>query len=233
MSHTQLPAYSYSNFQLIFNNALRAYQKRTNNDLRALPFTAQLDACNSPAAVVLLLRQQAQELDQSRSGNEGLSNRLGPTVNVLYAFSARLGESLGLVCFMHESSEIRSIIFIWQAFPPAATVFAGIHVLLVVRIFQYLCRGYCNVNVPQAARNIESQDTLVDIFERLEHFFRRLEIYIEIPPTPEMMDTIVQVMVEMLSILGIATKEIKKRRMSEYICMLLCRCPSNDLQGSM
>jgi hypothetical protein len=48
-------------------------------------------------------------------------------------------------------------------------------------------------------------------------FFRRLEIYIEVPPTSEMTDTIVQIMVEVLSILGIATKEIKQGRMSKYV----------------
>ena len=47
-------------------------------------------------------------------------------------------------------------------------------------------------------------------------FFRRLEIYIELPPTTEMVDMIVQIMVEVLSILGIATKEIKKSRISKY-----------------
>ena len=35
-------------------------------------------------------------------------------------------------------------------------------------------------------------------------------------PTTEMMDTTVRTMVEVLSILGIATKEIKQGRMSEY-----------------
>jgi hypothetical protein len=55
----------------------------------------------------------------------------------------------------------------------------------------------------------------VDIFERIEMFFRRLEIYTEIPPTTEMMDIIVQIMVEVLSILGVATKEIRQGRMSE------------------
>ena len=36
------------------------------------------------------------------------------------------------------------------------------------------------------------------------------------PPTTEMMDMIIQIMVEVLSILGIATKEIKQGRISEY-----------------
>jgi hypothetical protein len=60
-----------------------------------------------------------------------------------------------------------------------------------------------------------SQDTLVAIFERMETFFHRLEIYTRVSPPPEMMDLIVKIMVEVLSILGIATKEVKQGRMSK------------------
>jgi len=60
-----------------------------------------------------------------------------------------------------------------------------------------------------------SQETLIDIFERIENFFQRLEVYTEVPPTPGMMDMMVKIMVEILSILGIATKEIKQGRTSE------------------
>ena len=61
-----------------------------------------------------------------------------------------------------------------------------------------------------------SKDTLVDIFERIEKFFRRLRVYTEAEPTSEMMDIIVQIMVEVLSILGIVTEEIKQSRLSRY-----------------
>jgi hypothetical protein len=78
--------------------------------------------------------------------------------------------------------------------------------------------SHCNTHISQAAKDVRaSQGTLVDIFERIEMFFRRLEIYTEVRPTMEMMDMIVQIMVEVLSILGIATKEIKQSRMSEYL----------------
>jgi hypothetical protein len=60
-----------------------------------------------------------------------------------------------------------------------------------------------------------SQDNLIDIFERMENFFRRLEIYTEVSPTPEMIDIIVKILVEVLSILAIATKDIKQGRTSE------------------
>ena len=46
-------------------------------------------------------------------------------------------------------------------------------------------------------------------------FFRRLDIYTGVDPTPEMIDMMVQIAVEVLSILGIATKEIKQGRTSE------------------
>ncbi len=47
-------------------------------------------------------------------------------------------------------------------------------------------------------------------------FFRRLDVYTTVPPTNEMMDLIIQIMAEVLSILGIATKEINQGRMSKY-----------------
>ena len=59
-----------------------------------------------------------------------------------------------------------------------------------------------------------SQDTLIEIFERMENFFQRLEIYTEVSPTSEMMDIAVKILVEVLSILAIATKEIKQGRTS-------------------
>ena len=47
-------------------------------------------------------------------------------------------------------------------------------------------------------------------------FFRRLEVYTEAQPTSGMMDIIIQIVVEVLSILGIATKEIKQSRLSKH-----------------
>jgi hypothetical protein len=72
--------------------------------------------------------------------------------------------------------------------------------------------------VSQTAKDARaSQDALIDVFQRIEMFFRRLEIYTEVPLTMEMTDIVIQIMAEVLSILGIATKEIKKSRMSKYL----------------
>ena len=84
------------------------------------------------------------------------------------------------------------------------------------QLFLISPRGHYNVYISQAAQDVSrSQDTLIDVFEPIESFFRRLEIYAEVPATTERVDTIVRIMVEVLTILGIATKEIKQGRMSE------------------
>jgi hypothetical protein len=78
-----------------------------------------------------------------------------------------------------------------------------------------------NTDISQAAKDVRAgQDALVDIFERIESFFRRLEIYTSVPPNQEMADTITTIMVEVLCILAIATKEVKQGRTSKS---LLCK----------
>ena len=59
-----------------------------------------------------------------------------------------------------------------------------------------------------------SEDVLVDLFGRMEFFFKRLEAYIKVRPTVAMRDIIVKIMVEVISILGIVTKEIRQGRTS-------------------
>jgi len=74
-----------------------------------------------------------------------------------------------------------------------------------------------NSYTSQTAKDVrEDQDTLVDIFERIENFFRHLETYTKVPWTADMMDIMVKIMVEVLCILGIVTKEIKQGKMSEW-----------------
>src|SRR5882757_3117661 len=96
LSHLTAPS-SSNNFQLIINNALKAYEKRTKKDLFAHPLASRLQACDSPGAILAILQQQIQGQDQSRSGDDRWTKWLDPTVNILYALSATLGEGAGLV----------------------------------------------------------------------------------------------------------------------------------------
>lgn len=58
---------------------------------------------------------------------------------------------------------------------------------------------------------------LIGLLERIESFFKRLESYTELSPSEVMTDTMLKIMVEVLSILAIATTEIKQNRRSELI----------------
>ena len=58
---------------------------------------------------------------------------------------------------------------------------------------------------------------LIDLFERIGRFFKRLESYTERTPSEAMADMMVEIMVQVLSVLAIATVEIKERRRSQFI----------------
>jgi ABC-type amino acid transport substrate-binding protein len=92
MSQTSSP-----NFQLIFENALKEYQKRTKRDLLSHPLAAQLQDCDTPSEILAVIHQQLERLHQSQTADERLTKWLNPTVSVLYAFSGALGEGVGLV----------------------------------------------------------------------------------------------------------------------------------------
>ena len=87
---------SSSNFQLIFNNALIAYERRTKKNLLTHPFAAELQNCDSPSKILALLCQQVPGLDQPLR-DDRWTKWLDPTVNVLFMLSKALGEVMSLV----------------------------------------------------------------------------------------------------------------------------------------
>ena len=66
-----------------------------------------------------------------------------------------------------------------------------------------------------------SYDALIELFQRIESFFERLEEYTQVSLTPEMAEVYVEIAVETLSILSIVTKEVKRTRASEFLEELL------------
>ena len=77
--------------------------------------------------------------------------------------------------------------------------------------------GHHDASVSQAAKDVNaSQDMLIDLFERIGRFFRRLESYTERVPSEGMTDIMVEIMVEVLSVLAAVTVEIKQKRRSQF-----------------
>ncbi|KAF8265659.1 hypothetical protein EI94DRAFT_1831090 [Lactarius quietus] len=173
MSQASTTAAASSRFQVIFQSAVKSYQKQTKTDILAHPLASQLQSCDSTVAILVILQDQVREFDKSHSGDERLTKWLGPTVNVLSAFSSAVSGGVSLV------------------FSPTNVIFAGIGVF--------------------AAQGVAaSKDVLAELFERIGFFFTRLETYTDVAPTTAMTDIITQIMVEVLRIFAIATKELRR-----------------------
>jgi len=125
---------SSPSFLPIFTAALETYEKTTKKKLFTHHLAAQLQSCDSPAAILSVLQHLVQQLDQSRSSDQQLTNWLSPTVNVLFAFSATLGEGVGLVSLESLSHENLGSDFDFAGILAAKVIFAGIGVLLLVSI---------------------------------------------------------------------------------------------------
>ena len=97
MSQNHPAADPSSSYQVIFDNALKAYKTKTGKDLKSDPLLRSLETCNSPDAVLVLLRQQIPGVGQSGSGDPRLTSWVDPVVNVLYNFAETIGGSVSLV----------------------------------------------------------------------------------------------------------------------------------------
>ena len=64
---------------------------------------------------------------------------------------------------------------------------------------------------------LNDYDTLADLLELVEQFLNRLDIYIKIPPTVSRTEVIVRILVQVLSILALATKQLQQGRLSESV----------------
>lgn len=91
MPQESLEAASRFDYQFIFDNALDAYKKKTGKDLTKDPLLRSLETCQSPDAVLTILRAQIR---RPGNRNDKMTTWLDPTVNVISAFSATVGGGL-------------------------------------------------------------------------------------------------------------------------------------------
>ncbi|KAF8259658.1 hypothetical protein EI94DRAFT_1706945 [Lactarius quietus] len=109
-----------------------------------------------------------------------------------------------VVKFVHAFSGILDEAASLIPFQPAKLVFVGIDVLFA------------------AAGGVSaSYDALLELFECIGSFLKRLEIYSKISLSPLMTEIIVKIMLELLSILSQAKKQIKQGRLKQFAKKLL------------
>ena len=164
-----------------------------------------------------MLLDKVNDFEKSRSHNERLSSWLCPTINVLYAFSSTVGQGVGLVSLNMPTLPTIRLDFLFTDIPTCKCHLCWYrYSLLGEDLPKSFFGGVFNTKVYQAAKDVGvSEEALADLFDRIENFFKRLESYTEVPPTNAMADIIVKIMVEVLNIFAIATKEMKRGRASE------------------
>ena len=70
----------------------------------------------------------------------------------------------------------------------------------------------------QAAKTVmSSREALVNVLESIGQFVGRLKIYTEISLSSTMVEIVIQIMVELISILALETKKFTRRRLSESV----------------
>jgi hypothetical protein len=95
----------------------------------------------------------------------------------------------------------------------------GLGILLSVCAFlSSLSAHLGDIQTYQAVTGVlDDYATLADLLESVEHFLNRLDIYTKIPPTVSMTEMIIKILVELLSILALATKQIQQGKLSESV----------------
>ncbi|KAH8980105.1 hypothetical protein EDB92DRAFT_303341 [Lactarius akahatsu] len=109
-----------------------------------------------------------------------------------------------VVYVVHSLSAVLGASITLVPFEPAKAIFAGVDVLIAT------------------ANSVSSSyDALVDLFECLGNFLKRLQIYTDLPLTHPMREISVKIMVELLSVLALATKQVKQGRFKKFAKKLL------------
>ena len=74
------------------------------------------------------------------------------------------------------------------------------------------------INANQAVKDVSASfDALAELLDCIGNFLNRLDIYTKIPPTAAMTEVVVKIMVELVSTLALATKQMKQGRPSECV----------------
>jgi hypothetical protein len=209
-----------STLQALFNAALQGYEDKTGNSLADHPFARLLQECDSVESISTILEEQARVFREFRDHGK-LINSLKRLAGILCSpfISNALGESIGLVVrpkgvclcelFLIVHSHFRlqkQYLLAWPSYSPYVS-----HPPVPSTYFR-------DIRVPQAVKDVSSSyDALVDLFASFEKFLSRLCIYTEIPLTQALKTVLVEIIVELLSTLALATKQVKQGRFSEFI----------------
>ena len=225
MSSASNMASTASDFETLLNAALDKYTKQTGTDLRSHPLADKIDNCDGPDSILDIFQEQAQAFVEFRAqafvefrnGDTKLLKWLRPVVNVLHALSTNsVLSDIGILVSAAMFHIIHSRTRTFDS-SGVSSLNGDFFRHWDSSICAYLPRYFCPTYIRdyQVAKYVRaSYDALVDIFECIENFLRRLKIYTDISLPRAMTEMVVKIMVELLSVLALATKQINQGRFS-------------------
>ena len=219
MSSTGQATSSTSNIKL-FTDALADYARITGVDLSTNPFASTLEQSDSLEAILQLLQERETAFKKFRKKYRRLINCVTPCFQALHVISGTLGEALSLplvsyACHLVNRFNVTLVSSTSHQQRPCSlpSIFSSSYVPSIRSLNSSLVMN----EFQTASRVSSSYDALLNLFQSLGNFLNRLEVYTTIPPT-EMVpvtDIIMKILIELLSVLALATKEINQGRFSK------------------
>jgi hypothetical protein len=217
-SNPNLPAVQ---FPEIFEVALLEYTKKAEKDIKSDPLFAKLQDCNSSDEVLGVLEEQALSFEQYRRGDRKvqLMRRLKPIVEILSRLSTNDDLKEGIVSVRLTTNGIQ--LFFAEVYYLPCRYFHQRRPYLLVLVSCLRCvlfpsppvSAVLTSNLKAAKRVSDDYDTLIELFEHFERYLRRLQVFTMIPPA--LGEILVKIMVELLGVLALTTRQINQGRFSE------------------
>ena len=205
--------------QSLFEAALKEYEKRAGTNLIENELSSKLRSCHSPEDVLLVLQKQAKAFQEYRGDPKGkVIRRLKQVVNVLYSVSTSdvLVESVGIVGLVLFFTLIRQSFLFSRSRLQKHFSQESVSSLQYVSPSSLLKNSTNDICNHQAIKDVSaSYDALVELFELIENFLKRLNVYTKVPSTTALTEIVVKILVELLATVALATQQVKQGKLSE------------------
>ncbi|KAH9971096.1 hypothetical protein BGW80DRAFT_1446595 [Lactifluus volemus] len=190
-----------STLQSLLDDAVNQYQTKVGESLIEHQLAIRLRSCHTIESINQVLEETIQAFRKSLGNDRHpkMTKSILRTVNVLHTVFTGSGTALrGLQGAIQAGHGVASV-----SIPSIKLVFSAIGILLA---------AVKDVNA--------SYDLLFELFDSLGNFVQRLDIYTQASPTMALRKVVVKIIIEMLSTLALATKQIKQARLKKFLLKL-------------
>lgn len=199
----------------ILDAALNEYEKRTKTDLLESLFAEELQSCDSVEAVLEIIQHQTEAFDKFSDGNKRSMTWIGPLVDIVYKIFSVLDDAIGMVCTIRDELGFVITLLCRRSLLRKQLLLGLLSSSMFVHQYSFLWTLLILIILQSAKDAQENHDSLVDLFECIQSLLKHLPN--QISPTEDIVEMLVKLVVEVLSILSLATKEIRRGQASKLL----------------